>query len=133
MKEPKGTFMLNNKKDKVTISVVAIILIAIIGMWGLDFSSEYLTVTEVTQNVTAYIDQPVYITGNVKQGTLNVGTQETGFILTDGNADLEVLYRGDRPDGLGDGEKVSVRGILVSENKVEANFLVMGCPSKYGV
>ncbi|KAF5424054.1 MAG: cytochrome c-type biogenesis protein CcmE [Candidatus Methanocomedens sp.] len=121
------------KKDKVTISVVAIILIAIIGMWGLDFSSEYLTVTEVTQNVTAYIDQPVYITGNVKQGTLNIGAEETGFILTDGNADLEVLYRGDRPDGLGDGEKVSVRGILVSENKVEANFLVMGCPSKYGV
>ena len=121
------------KKDKVTISVVAIILIAIIGMWGLDFSSEYLTVTEVTQNVTAYIDQPVYITGNVKQGTLNIGAEETGFILRDGNADLEVLYRGDRPDGLGDGEKVSVRGILVSENKVEANFLVMGCPSKYGV
>ncbi|MCD4840826.1 MAG: cytochrome c maturation protein CcmE [Methanosarcinales archaeon] len=121
------------KKDKVTISFVAIILIAIIGMWGLDFSSEYLTVTEVTQNVTAYIDQPVYITGNVKQGTLNIGAEETGFILTDGNADLEVLYRGDRPDGLGDGEKVSVRGILVSENKVEANFLVMGCPSKYGV
>lgn len=121
------------KKDKVTISVVAIILIAIIGMWGLDFSSEYLTVTEVTQNVTAYIDQPVYITGNVKQGTLNIGAEETGFVLTDGNADLEVLYRGDRPDGLGDGEKVSVRGILVSENKVEANFLVMGCPSKYGV
>ena len=121
------------KKDKVTISVVAIILIAIIGMWGLDFSSEYLTVTEVTQNVTAYIDQPVYITGNVKQGTLNIGTQETGFILTDGNADIEVLYRGDRPDGLGDGEKVSVRGILVSGNKVEANFLVMGCPSKYGI
>ncbi len=121
------------KKDKVTISVVAIILIAIIGMWGLDFSSEYLTVTEVTQNVTAYIDQPVYITGNVKQGTLNIGTEETGFILTDGNADIEVLYRGDRPDGLGDGEKVSVRGILVSGNKVEANFLVMGCPSKYGV
>ena len=121
------------KKDKVTISVVAIILIAIIGMWGLDFSSEYLTVTEVTQNASAYIDQPVYITGNVKQGTLNIGAEETGFILTDGNADLEVLYRGDRPDGLGDGEKVSVRGILVSENKVEANFLVMGCPSKYGV
>ena len=121
------------KKDKVTISVVSIILIAIIGMWGLDFSSEYLTVTEVTQNVTAYIDQPVYITGNVKQGTLNIGAEETGFILTDGNADLEVLYRGDRPDGLGDGEKVSVRGILVSENKVEANFLVMGCPSKYGI
>jgi cytochrome c-type biogenesis protein CcmE len=121
------------KKDKVTISVVSIVLIAIIGMWGLDFSSEYLTVTEVTQNASAYIDQPVYITGNVKQGTLNIGIQETGFILTDGNADIEVLYRGDRPDGLAEGEKVSVRGILVSEDKVEANFLVMGCPSKYGI
>ena len=121
------------KKDKVTISVVSIILIAIIGMWGLDFSSEYLTVTEVTQNASAYIDQPVYVTGNVKEGTLSIGTEETGFILTDDNANIEVLYRGDRPDGLGEGEKVSVKGILVSENKVEANFLVMGCPSKYGV
>ena len=121
------------KKDKVTISVVAIILICIIGMWGLDFSSEYLTVTEVTEHTSDYIDQPVYITGNVKQGTLSIGTEETGFILTDDNADIEVLYRGDRPDGLGEGEKVSVKGILVSGNKVEANFLVMGCPSKYGI
>lgn len=121
------------KKDKVTISVVAIILICIIGMWGLDFSSEYLTVTEVTEHTSDYIDQPVYITGRVKQGTLSIGTEVTGFILTDDNADIEVLYRGDRPDGLGEGEKVSVRGILVSGNKVEANFLVMGCPSKYGI
>ena len=121
------------KKDKVTISVVSIILIAIIGMWGLDFSSEYLTVTEVTEHTSDYIDQPVYITGRVKQATLSIGTEETGFILTDDNADIEVLYRGDRPDGLGEGEKVSVRGILVSGNKVEANFLVMGCPSKYGI
>lgn len=121
------------KKDKVTISVVSIIIIAIIGMWGLDFSSEYLTVTEVTQDVSAYIDQPVYITGNVKQGTLNIGAQETVFILTDGNADIKVLYNGNRPDGLGEGEKVSVRGTLVSGDKVEANFLVMGCPSKYGI
>lgn len=121
------------KKDKVTISVVSIILIGIIGMWGLDFSSEYLTVTEVTEHTSDYIDQPVYITGRVKQATLIIGTQETGFILTDDNADIEVLYRGDRPDGLGEGEKVSVRGILVSEDKVEANFLVMGCPSRYGI
>jgi len=121
------------KKDKVTISVVSIILIAIIGMWGLDFSSEYLTVTEVTSNASAYIDQPVYVTGNVKQGTLSISAEETGFILTDDNTNIEVLYRGDRPDGLSEGEKVSVKGILVSENKVEANFLVMGCPSKYGV
>jgi len=121
------------KKDKVTISVVSIILIGIIGMWGLDFSSEYLTVTEVTEHTSDYIDQPVYITGRVKQATLSIGTQETGFILTDDNADIEVLYRGDRPDGLGEGEKVSVRGILVSEDKVEANFLVMGCPSRYGI
>jgi cytochrome c-type biogenesis protein CcmE len=121
------------KKDKVTISVVAIILIAIIGMWGLDFSSEYLTVTELTEQASDYIDQPVYVTGNVKQGTLNLGTHETDFILTDGNASIEVLYRGDRPDGLSEGEKVSVRGILVSEDKVEANFLIMGCPSKYGI
>lgn len=120
------------KKDKITISVVSIILVAIIGMWGIDFQSEYLTVTQVKQNVSEYIGQPVEITGKVKQDTLSIGDELTNFILTDGVSDLEVSYTGERPSQLAEGAKVSVRGTLVSDDKVEANFLVMGCPSKYG-
>ncbi|MDF1558215.1 MAG: cytochrome c maturation protein CcmE [ANME-2 cluster archaeon] len=121
------------KKDKITISVVAIILVAIVGMWGLDFQSEYLTVSQVKLNASEYIGQAVEITGDVKQDTLDIGTEDTFFILTDGVSDIDVFYNGERPSSLAEGAKVSVRGILVSANRVDANFLVMGCPSKYGL
>ncbi|MCK5217197.1 MAG: cytochrome c maturation protein CcmE [Methanosarcinales archaeon] len=121
------------KKDKIAISLVAIILIVIVGMWGLDFSSEYLTVTDIKMNASVYINQPVEITGNVKQDTLSIEGTKTFFILTDDISDIEVHYRGEIVPQLAEGAKVSVRGILVSEDRVDANFLVMGCPSKYGI
>lgn len=120
------------KKDKVTVSVVAIVLVAIVGMWGLDFQSEYLTVSQVKQNASEYIGQAVEITGDVKQDTLSIDTEETYFVLTDGVYDIEVFYRGERPQALANGAQVSVRGTLISADRVDANFLVMGCPSKYG-
>jgi len=120
------------KKDKITMSIVAIILVAIVGMWGLDFSSEYLTVTDIKMNASDYIGQPVEITGRVKEDTLVFNEEETYFILTDDISDIDIFYHGDTVPQLAQGAKVSVRGILVSEDKVDANFLVMGCPSKYG-
>jgi cytochrome c-type biogenesis protein CcmE len=120
------------KKDKITMSVVAIVLVAIVGMWGLDFQSEYYTVSQIKNNASEYIGQPVEITGDVKQGTLKIDTEDTYFKLTDGVYDIEVFYHGERPQALANGAQVSVRGILVSADRVDANFLVMGCPSKYG-
>ena len=102
-------------------------------MWGLDFSSQYLTVTDIKMNAPVYINQPVEITGNVKQDTLSIEGIQTFFILTDDISDIDVYYRGEIVPQLAEGAKVSVRGILVSEDRVDANFLVMGCPSKYGI
>ncbi|MBW6517222.1 MAG: cytochrome c maturation protein CcmE [ANME-2 cluster archaeon] len=120
------------KKDKIILSVIAIVLVAIVGMWGLDFQSEYLTVSQVKLNASEYIGQDVEVTGNVKQDTLKIDTEETYFVLTDDIYDIEVFYRGERPQALANGAQVSVRGTLVSADRVDANFLVMGCPSKYG-
>jgi cytochrome c-type biogenesis protein CcmE len=121
------------KKDKIAILLVGIILIVIVGMWGLDFSSQYLTVTDIKMNASVYINQPVEITGNVKQDTLSIEGTQTFFILTDNISDIEVYYRGEIVPQLAEGAKVSARGILVSEDRIDANFLVMGCPSKYGI
>ncbi len=121
------------KKDKITMSVVAIVLVAIVGMWGLDFQSEYYTVSQIKNNASEYIGQAVEITGDVKQDTLKIETEETYFLLTDGVYDIEVFYHGERPQALANGAQVSVRGTLVSADRVDANFLVMGCPSKYGI
>lgn len=121
------------KKDKITMSVVAIVLVVIVGMWGLDFQSEYYTVSQIKNNASEYIGQAVEITGDVKQDTLEIDTEDTYFVLTDGVYDIEVFYHGERPQALANGEKVSVRGTLVSADRVDANFLVMGCPSTYGL
>lgn len=121
------------KKDKITISIVAIIFVVIIGFWGLDFISEYLTVTEVKENASDYLGQPVQITGNIKENTLRINDTQTYFILTDEISEIEIFYHGDRPPTLAENIKVSVKGILVSENEVDANFLILGCPSKYGI
>jgi len=121
------------KKDKIAIVLVGIILIVIVGMWGLDFSSQYLTVTDIKMNASVYINQPVEITGNVKHDTLSIEGTQTFFILTDDISDIEVYYHGEIVPQLAEGAKVSVRGILVSEDRIDANFLVMGCPSKYGI
>ena len=121
------------KKDKTAILLVGIILIVIVGLWGLDFSSQYLTVTDIKMNASVYTNQPVEITGNVKQDTLSIEGTQTFFILTDDISDIDVYYHGEIVPQLAEGAKVSVRGILVSEDRVDANFLVMGCPSKYGI
>ncbi|MCD4844982.1 MAG: cytochrome c maturation protein CcmE [Methanosarcinales archaeon] len=121
------------KKDKIAIVLVGIILVVIVGMWGLDFSSQYLTVTDIKMNASVYINRPVEITGNVKPDTLSIEGTQTFFILTDNISDIDVHYRGEIVPQLAEGAKVSVRGILVSEDRVDANFLVMGCPSKYGI
>lgn len=121
------------KKDKIVTLLVGVILVIIVGMWGLDFSSQYLTVTDIKMNTSIYINQPVEITGNVKQDSLNIEGTQTSFILTDDISNIEVYYHGEIVPQLAESAKISVRGILVSEDRIDANFLVMGCPSKYGI
>ena len=121
------------KQDKMSISLVSILIIGIVGLWGVSFSSQYITVTDVKANTQLYLHQPIEIMGNVKEDTLYVNGTRTTFVLTDGISDINIYYRGEIVPQLAEGAKVSVRGILVSENAVDANFLVMGCPSKYGI
>jgi len=116
------------KKDKITIASIGILIIMITGLWGFDFSSQYLTVTDVK---THPIDQPVEVMGNVKPGTLVM--EPTSFILTDDVSDIDVYYNGNLVPQLCEGAKVSVRGVLISPDRIDANFLVLGCPSKYEV
>ena len=120
------------KKDKIAISLMAILIIGIVGLWGVDFSSQYLTVTDV-KTTPSLLHQSIEVMGNVKEDTLYVNGTKTTFVLTDGISDINIYYRGDIVPQLAEGAKVSVRGILMSENHVDANFLVMGCPSKYGI
>ncbi len=54
------------------------------------------------------------------------------ILLTDGNATLNVTYRGIPPQGLLAGQKIVAIGTISSPGRLEADQLLVKCPSKYG-
>ncbi len=116
------------KRNKVIIGVAAVIIISIIGMWGVG-TTGYLTVSEVTSD-PQYIGTEVQVKGIVKESTLDVNLTST-FVLTDGSAEINVEYVGDKPVNLAGGKDVVVVGTLDSNEKIVARKIVTGCPSKY--
>lgn len=116
------------KRNKVIIGAIAVIIICIIGLWGVG-TTGYLTVSEVTSD-PQYIGTEVQVKGIVKEGTLQVNLTST-FVLTDRSADINVEYVGEKPVNLAGGKDVVVIGTLDSNEKIVARKIVIGCPSKY--
>ncbi|MDI6902601.1 MAG: cytochrome c maturation protein CcmE [Methanocellales archaeon] len=116
------------KRNKVVLGIVAIVVIMIIGLWGIDFGG-YLSVSEAKN--PQYVGRDVEVKGIVKEGTLKIDVHSTSFVLTDGKADIQVEYIGDRPVNVAEGKDVVVYGKLISNEEIEARKIILGCPSKY--
>ncbi|WP_406659758.1 cytochrome c maturation protein CcmE [Methanolobus sp. ZRKC3] len=122
------------KKQKTVIAVVFIALVAAVGLWNVDLSQGYLVISELVENHEDYVGQNVNTMGTIKNGTLDMSTGGISFILQDSEDDsfeVEVEYTGSLPANLVEGSGISISGKMVSNNRVEATQIVMGCPSKY--
>jgi len=113
----------------VIIGVAAVIIICTIGLWGVG-TTGYLTVSDVTSD-PQYIGTEVQVKGIVKEGTVQINLSETSFVLTDGSAEINVEYVGEKPVTLAGGKDVVVIGTLASNDTIVARKIVIGCPSKY--
>jgi cytochrome c-type biogenesis protein CcmE len=51
--------------------------------------------------------------------------------ITDGNATLNVTYRGLPPQGLTKGQKIVAIGVLHPPDNLDSRRLLVKCPSKY--
>ncbi|MDP2216382.1 MAG: cytochrome c maturation protein CcmE [Methanolobus sp.] len=123
-----------DKKHKSVLAVAFIVVVGIVCLWNVDLSQGYLLVSELQEDPDKYVGQNVNTMGNIKNGTLNVSTSGISFLLEDPEDEayeLEVVYTGSLPANLVEGTSLSLSGRMVSENKIEANKIVMGCPSKY--
>jgi cytochrome c-type biogenesis protein CcmE len=134
LKKWAGIVLLMNKQQKNIASILLLILAVIIGLWGIDFSSNYLMVSELVKNPQYYIGNEINTMGNIKNGTLNIEPGAITFLLVDvedNASEIEVEYTGDLPASFSEGQGISLKGTMVSAYKIEANKIVMGCPSKY--
>ncbi|MHC1575899.1 MAG: cytochrome c maturation protein CcmE domain-containing protein [Methanosarcinaceae archaeon] len=122
------------KKERTLLAVVAIVIVSVIGLWGIDLDQGYLMVSDLTENPQEYIGKNVNTMGMIKNDTLNMSPDKISFVLVDAddaNYDIYVEYTGDLPANLMEGKSISLSGRMVSEDQVMADQIVMGCPSKY--
>jgi cytochrome c-type biogenesis protein CcmE len=126
---------LGMEKQQKTIAVILfVVLVAVIGLWGVDFSQSYLMVSDLANDPQSHIGNEVNTMGNIKNGTLQVVPGVITFSLVDLEdhvSEIQVQYTGDLPASFVEGQGVSLSGTMVSAQKIEAHQIVMGCPSKY--
>ena len=123
-----------DKKQKTFVAIGVIVAVAIIGLWGVDFSQQYIMVSELISNPDKYVGDKIGTMGMIKNGTLVVTPDIISFTLVDsedGTTEIYVEYTGDLPATLDEGKDVSMSGTMVSADKIEATQIVVGCSSKY--
>ena len=123
-----------DKKQKTFVAIGVIVAVAIIGLWGVDFSQQYIMVSEITSNPDKYVGDKINTMGMIKNGTLVVTPDIISFVLVDAEdvtAEIYVEYTGDLPATLDEGKDVSMSGTMISADKIEATQIVVGCSSKY--
>ena len=123
-----------DKKQKTLVAIGVIVAVAVIGLWGVDFSQQYIMVSELTSNPDKYVGEKIGTMGVIKNGTLVVTPDIISFVLVDAEdttVEIYVEYTGDLPATLDEGKDVSMSGNMVSADKIEATQIVVGCSSKY--
>ncbi|WP_292469053.1 cytochrome c maturation protein CcmE [Methanolobus sp.] len=123
-----------DKKQKTVLAVVFIAIVGFVGLWNVDLSQGYPMISELSDNSDKYVGHDINTMGTIKNGTLEISTDGTSFVLQDledSSFELDVEYVGSIPANLVEGQSISISGKMVSENMVEANQIVVSCPSKY--
>ncbi|MGM0771687.1 MAG: cytochrome c maturation protein CcmE [Halobacteriota archaeon] len=123
-----------DKKRKTILTAIAIIAVIAIAFWGVDVDQGYYMVSDIITNPDEHLGQKVNTMGVVKNGTLNISPEMTSFTLVDTedeNYEIDVEYTADLPANLAEGKSISLTGTMVSEDNIDAEQIVMGCPSKY--
>ncbi|WP_407357123.1 cytochrome c maturation protein CcmE [Methanolobus sp. WCC5] len=123
-----------DKKQKTIMAIAFIAIVGFVGLWNVDLSQSYLMVSELSSDSGMYIGHDVNTMGVIKDGTLHISTGGTSFALLDledPSFEMNVEYTGSLPANLVEGQSISISGKMVSDDLIEANRIVMGCPSKY--
>ena len=88
----------------------------------------YLSVSQVRDG--AYAEREVQVLAILEDWSVG---EDGGLVLrlTDGNATLNVTYRGLPPQGLTKGQNIVAIGVLHPPDGMDATRLLVKCPSKY--
>ncbi len=125
--------MLSYRNRLLLIGSIA--TIAVLGTIFLQAPEPTLTIDELMENKSQYIDEEVAVRGEIKDGSINESSMT--FILEGTDFELLIDYSdaGSISNGLGDNRTVYAEGFFkdLSDGTyvVEADVIKTSCPSKY--
>ena len=124
-----------NRKVRITIGIVilGLAVLLLIGQ-GLNGTMVYShTVTEIVSRPDTGPLDGLRVEGKIVSGTIEHKPAENylHFVMTDGETNLPVVYRGIVPDTFGEMGEVTVEGSYLPSREFSADFLMAKCPSKY--
>ena len=111
-----------------------VVTIAVLGTIFLQAPQPTLTVDELMDDKSKYLDKEVAVRGEIRDGSINESTMT--FILEGSDYDLLIDYSnaGSISNGLGDNRTVYAEGTFRSSDgtyTVESEVIKTSCPSKY--
>ncbi len=95
------------------------------------YMKPYMTVSQVVQNSSEYREEKIQIIGIVANGSVTYENATIVFNLTDEESAIKINFVGSPPQNFQEGVQVVVIGSLVSSNTLEADEMLVKCPSKY--
>lgn len=120
-------------KWKIIVAVLVVVLaLSYLGYRGFVASSSYYyQVGEFLSQENSLGNQQVRISGTVAAGSIRQNGLDLKFIITDGEKELSVTYKGAVPDTFRASSDVTVEGRLDSSGTFIATTVLPKCASKY--
>lgn len=114
----------------IAAGVVAVSIGGLIA-WALAGTSVYYrTPTELAESAPKPTEQ-VRVAGTVIEGSVVTEGASTRFLVTDGNAEVEITTRAVLPDTFAPGIEVVAEGALTEPGVFTASNVLAKCPSKF--
>jgi cytochrome c-type biogenesis protein CcmE len=124
-------------KPKIVIGVLVIIAALVYLVVGgfKDTAVYYMTVKELYADQSMPVGEGVRISGYVVPETINWDAEniKLSFAMAEEQDTLNVEYSGIMPDQLAEAQQIVVEGKLESGKLLQANNILLKCPSKYEV
>ena len=115
--------------------IIAVAIIYLVYSGIQETALYYLTVSEFKGEAfsSTYGGESIRVNGSVLDGSIQWNSQEgiLRFIISDGENELPVAYRGVAPDTFKSGAEVVVEGKYTQQDILEVDKIMAKCPSKY--
>lgn len=122
-----------SKKMKRVVITSAIVLILLGYLVYSAMGSSFLfykTVSELKTDASLK-GESARIGGNVVKGSLASKSSPYRFKITDGKANIQIVYEGTLPASFRDDTEVIAEGVYQDNGEFKAKTILVKCPSKY--